>query len=222
MGMIDKIKQDDETLRDIDVKLICGKDKTHEECEDNYKYNTTARLNNFILDQLCNITKEEPGITNAQLIVGQDREKSYGFLSNWFERNNIKLNEDENLNRSISSSLVRPIADPSLMDAYINDDSVDVPVEYMSGTLMRELVKNDKQAKFKNLVQKTGLTSMAAEELFDEIKYNLQSVETKRRKIKGGKTNKTKKYKKTPRNNKKKSKKYNKKTYSKNKRCTRK
>jgi len=191
MGMIEKTKRDNEDLRNIQVILICGKDKTDDECEENYKNNPTARFNNFILDQLCNIDKNDPGITHAQLIVGGDREESYGFLNNWFSKRNIKLNENEETNKYIASLLVRPEVDPSLMYSYIHDDTVPIPIEHMSGTLMRELIKNDKLNKFQTVMQQTGLSQMASEELFDELKYNMPVQQTKRRKVKGGKKRKT-------------------------------
>jgi hypothetical protein len=82
------------------------------------------------------------------------------------------------------------------MQSYINDDTVNIPIEHMSGTLMRELIKNDKLNKFQNVMQQTGLSPIASEELFDELKYNMPVQLTKRRKVKGGKR-KTYKHKNT-------------------------
>lgn len=177
-GMIAKIKRTNPEFSAIQVEIICMDEKTTENCEKWYKFNPDPLIKikpNPILNQICYIIEKEKNITNAQLVLGGKRQKEFGWLGSFFEKNNIKLNEDEEKTEEINKKLnrIEKLA-PELVEEYMQTDK-EIPIEHMSATLMRGLVRNNKKEKFIGLVQKSGVSLEEAEELYEEIKYNLTS-----------------------------------------------
>jgi hypothetical protein len=178
-GMLQKIKRDRPELNAVKVKVVCMDAETSKTCEGMYKVSADPAIKikpNPILNQLCFIVETEPDITHAQLIVGEDRQKEFSWLGSFFTRNDIFMNEDMDKTEEINSLLRRPKLSAEEKEAYINDDTLEIPLQNMSATIMRGLVREGKLAKFKKLVEQSGLSPKDAEELFYEIDYNLKSV----------------------------------------------
>ncbi len=177
-GMLQKIKSANPHLAFIEVKNICMDEVATENCEKMYKFNPDPEIKikpNPILNQLCNIIETEPGITHAQLIVGEDRQKEFNWIESFFTKKNIKFNEDKEKTDYINSLLRRPSLSAEEKMRYIMDDSLEIPLEHMSATIMRGLVREGKLEKFKKLVQQSGIAPSDAEELYYEIDYNLKN-----------------------------------------------
>lgn len=190
-GMIDYIKTKHGRLSGITVNVLC----TLEEKEDSGEPHGCG--NNFIVSQLCRmikienktdpITNPKPNpITNAELILGSDRQDNFRFIPKYFSDNHITFNEigrdGRRLFEKYNDALKRNLD-------YIVDDT-DSPIDpvNMSGTLVRSLVKNNKEDRFVKLYKNAGLTSDAATSLFHELVHELSIVERKSKKSKATKS----------------------------------
>jgi hypothetical protein len=169
-GMIAKIKTEHPDLADIAVNIICMDELTTENCQQKYIFNPNMKSPSPILNQLCGIVESEWGqdITHAQLIVGQDQQKAFGWLkTSFFDVNHIDFITKND------GALERPELTSEEKNAYIKNDDMEIPLEAMSATIMRGLVKNNKLAKFVRLAQASGLSEAGAKELFDDLEASM-------------------------------------------------
>ena len=170
-GMIDKLKKTHKPKFDgIDVDILC----TYEPNKFSGECGTT-----FISSQLCRIIKSEQKmgrrVTNAELILGSDRQDAFGQLPAYFKKQNIIFNDtgpDGNrVFQEYDDRLTR--VEPKGNEAYIDNEDMPIMPENMSGTLIRSLVEKKQKARFVKLYENAGLSESDATNLFDELYYEL-------------------------------------------------
>lgn len=143
-GMVQHIKDQNPSLRDIEVKVLCMDDVVPEECG-----------KHPILKQICNIRLMEQRIKGFQpsemkLFIGEDRANSYDFVISSLAKNNPPIP-------------VTPVV-------------VERPVGAMSATFMRSLVTSDNKEEFMQAVIQNGLSEQDADDLYEELKYEMTPV----------------------------------------------
>ena len=178
-GMVQHIKDQNQLLRDIDVKVLCMDDAAPEECG-----------KHPILKQICSIRLMEQRIKGFQpsemkLFIGADRANSYDFVISSLAKNNPPIP-------------VVPVV-------------VERPEGAMSATFMRGLVSSGSKEEFRQAVIQNGLSQQDADDLYEELKYEMTPVvqASKRRKVASvqgtasGGRKRTRKNKRSTRKNKK-------------------
>ena len=169
-GMIDRIKTNNPRLNKIDVDILC----TYEPNEFSEECGKT-----FIISQLCRIIKSEEKkkntITNAELILGSDRQGAFGQIPDYFSNKNITFNEigpyGTRLFQKYDDKLSR--IEPKGNEAYIDNESMIILPENMSGTLIRSLVEKNQESRFVKLYENAGLSKEEATSLFHELVHEL-------------------------------------------------
>ncbi len=210
-GLIRQMQRTHPALATISVTILCTKDANEyaAECGDR-----------FIISQLCRMIKIETALghppTNMEIILGSDRQGAFDKMINpylstqrilfnelgpdgkrLFQRYDLKLFRTEPENKDSEKALIRH---------YIENVDLPIPMEDMSGSLMRALVEYGQKDRFIQLYEPLGLLTEDAGELFEELTYELapKPVQTKKRKVTGGK--KKRKHKRSTQKHKRKSK----------------
>jgi len=192
-GMVQHIKDQNPSLRDIEVKILCMDDSVPEECG-----------KHPILKQICNIRLMEQRIKGFQpsemkLFIGEDRANSYDFVISSLAKNEPPIP-------------VIPVV-------------VARPEGAMSATFMRSLVTSNNKEEFVQAVTQNGLSAQDADDLYEELKYEMTPVVSKsnttvskrRRVVKeGGRRKLTRRHKKRSFKHKKRSFKHKKRSYTRN------
>ena len=168
-GMIDKLKQKElrgiKPFAEIVVTALC----TYEPNEFSDECGKT-----FITSQLCRIIKAEQKrkhpITNAEIILGADRQGKFGQLPGYFQSQKIIFNEigpdGRRLFQKYDDELQRN-------EAYIDDPTKPIDPENMSGTLIRSLVETKQEGRFIDLYETVGLSRDEAITLYHELANEL-------------------------------------------------
>ena len=182
-GMIQYIKTNQNHLSGITVNVLCTEEK-----EDSGEPHGCGTR--FIISQLCRIIKSEEKlqrtITNAELILGSDRQDNFRFITEYLSDKHITFNEighdGRRLFEKYNAALERNLD-------YIVDDT-DSPIDpvNMSGTLVRSLVKKNQESRFVKLYENAGLSREDATSLFRELVHELSIVERKSKKSKATKS----------------------------------
>ena len=184
-GMIHNLKEKHKPLFDkIVVDVLC----TYEPNEFNADCGSQ-----FITSQLCRIIKTEQKLghtpTNAELILGSDRQGSFTFIPDYFLKQKITFNEigidGKRLFQRYDDKLKR--IEPKWDEAYIDDETLHINAENMSGTLIRSLVERKQKGRFIGLYETIGLSHDDSGDLYDELVRELSDGK-KKSKISGIKT----------------------------------
>ncbi len=225
-GLIRQMQRTHPALATISVTILCTKDANEyaAECGDR-----------FIISQLCRMIKIETALghppTNMEIILGSDRQGAFDKMINpYLSSQRIFFNElgpdGKRLFQTYDLKLFRTEpenkeSEKALIQHYIENVDTPIPMEDMSGSLMRALVEYGQKDRFIKLYEPLGLSTEDASELFEELTYELapKPVQTKKRKVNGGykKKRRTQKHKR-----KSKSKRTSKRTYKKRSNFTKK
>lgn len=197
-GLVNQLQVKHPELADISVSILCTKDANDfaSECGDR-----------FIISQLCRMIKLETAQghppTNMEIILGSDRQGAFDkmigpYLSSQQIAFNAPAADGSRLFKKYDLKLGRTeLADDdekALIRRYIDNVALAIPIQDMSGSLMRALVKSGQKDRFIQLYEQLGLSTEDASELFDELTYELapKPVEpktNKKRKVLGGNKN---------------------------------
>ena len=203
-GLIRQMQQTHPALATISVTILCTKDANEyaAECGDR-----------FIISQLCRMIKIETALghppTNMEIILGSDRQGAFDKMINpYLSSQRIFFNElgpdGKRLFQTYDLKLFRTEpenkeSEKALIQHYIENVDIPIPIEDMSGSLMRALVEYGQKDRFIKLYEPLGLSNQDASELFEELTYELapKPVQTKKRKVNGGKKKRTSKRKRS-------------------------
>jgi len=198
-GLIRQMQRTHPALATISVTILCTKDANEyaADCGDR-----------FIISQLCRMIKIETALghppTNMEIILGSDRQGAFDKMINpYLSSQRIFFNElgpdGKRLFQTYDLKLFRTEpenkeSEKALIQHYIENVDIPIPMEDMSGSLMRALVEYGQKDRFIKLYEPLGLSTEDASELFEELTYELapKPVQTKKRKVSGGKKKKTK------------------------------
>ena len=163
-GMINNIKKLNSSIRFVDVEILCPDYIDNEAC---------SGIKSWLLKPICNIIEREKikggQPTNMVLFIGLDRAERYE-----------KLLKTYVLNIPFEFvTLPRIIIDDALMDQYIKGEKTHMPVEHMSASYMKNLVKyrniNNNKDRFIALYQDLGLSESDAQQLFEDVSDAFES-----------------------------------------------
>ena len=198
-GLIRQMQRTHPALATISVTILCTKDANEyaADCGDR-----------FIISQLCRMIKIETALghppTNMEIILGSDRQGAFDKMINpYLSSQRIFFNElgpdGKRLFQTYDLKLFRTEpenkeSEKALIQHYIENVDIPIPMEDMSGSLMRALVEYGQKDRFIKLYEPLGLSTEDASELFEELTYELapKPVQTKKRKVSGGKKKKSK------------------------------